>query len=58
MPEKEEEGRKRGGGRGQGGKCLTFSKGIINSLSALVLYPADVNYVNYVSVHRPTYNIK
>ena len=39
MQEKEEEGRKRGGG------CVTFFKGIINSLSALVCYilgPIDI----------------
>ena len=36
VQEKEEEGRKTGGGRGGGG-CLAFFKGIINSLSALVL---------------------
>ena len=36
MQEKEEEGRKRG--RGGGGECLTFFKGIINSLSALVYF--------------------
>ena len=44
------EGRKRGGGEGK--KCLTFFKGIINSLSALVICDiqqckADVSNSNW-----------
>ena len=37
MQEKEEKGSKRGGGRG-----VTFFKGILNSLSALVDYHPDI----------------
>ena len=44
LQEEEEEGRKKWGG-GVGGRwCLTFFKGIINSLSALVEYVSNQNH--------------
>ena len=58
MQEKEEEGRKRGGGRGEKGKCLTFIKGTISSLSALVNTCYGQWIINRQCSHKTMYALR